>query len=91
MDGDVINCPRYGRQTDPVFPKKFSESVTVDEIDWVCAIACGFSLRAGRVCAGCNQQSSVTATGHRAAKVSHLGRPDRPRVALALKKDGKAD
>jgi len=60
--------------------------VTVDEIDWVCSIARGFSLRTGRVCAGRNQQSSVTATSHRTAKVSHLGRPDRSRVALALKK-----
>jgi hypothetical protein len=33
MDGDVINGPQYGRQTDPVFPEQFSESVTVDEID----------------------------------------------------------
>jgi hypothetical protein len=91
MDGDVINGPRYGRQTDPVFPKKLGKSVTVDEIDWVCAIACGFSLRTGRVCAGCYQQPSVTATGHRTTKVSHLGRPDRPRVSLALEKDGKTD
>jgi hypothetical protein len=89
IDKHILLDPLANIDAETKFAEEIAKAVSVDELDRRSAIARSLGLRVAGERAGGNQQTLLSASSHRPAKVTYRTRRDGSLVALALEVHGE--